>query len=153
LATRGKDKGRKRPQESPELVEGPLEAPESTLPVVSGRNPDGTFPVGASGNPNGRPKGARNRITLARLLVEEQLRSDMAPQARKLLQKAIEMALEGNEKMLSLLVDKVLTTPKDAPDEGESGKDIKIIIQNLTGAAKTVTAGRPTQIIDATPTE
>lgn len=64
------------------------------------------YKPGQSGNSKGRPKGLQDRRTAFRELVE--------PFAPKLTQKAIEMALEGNEPMLKLLLDRLLPAkPKE----------------------------------------
>lgn len=64
------------------------------------------FKPGQSGNPNGRPKGIKDRRTVFRELVE--------PHSDELVQKAIQMALDGDQQMLRLLLDRVLPAkPKD----------------------------------------
>jgi hypothetical protein len=55
------------------------------------------FPAGQSGNPNGRPKGSRNRVTLA----VEQLIHDRGEQVGK---KALEKALDGDSTLLRALL-------------------------------------------------
>lgn len=68
------------------------------------RKDDGTF---ARGN-SGRPKGARNRTTLA---VEALLEG----QAEALTQAAIEKALEGDTVALRLCLDRIAPASKDKP--------------------------------------
>ncbi len=64
------------------------------------------FQRGQSGNPKGRPKGIQDRRTRFRKLIE--------PHKEKLANKAIELALAGNEQMLRLLLDRLLPAkPKD----------------------------------------
>jgi hypothetical protein len=67
-----------------------------------------TFKPGQSGNPDGRPKGARNRATVAaeRLLDGE---------ADKLTRKAIELAKEGDTTALRLCIERILPARKDRP--------------------------------------
>lgn len=66
------------------------------------------FKSGRSGNPSGRPRGAKDRRTIFRDMVE--------PSCPRLIQKAIEMALDGNEQMLKLFLERVLPAkPKDEP--------------------------------------
>ena len=57
---------------------------------------------------HGRPVGSRNKNTL---LVEELLDEN----SESLLQKALNLAKQGNIPMLRLLLDRVLPRPKDAP--------------------------------------
>ena len=108
-------------------------------PVVEGelvpRTEKGQFVKGHSGNPAGRTRGIRNKITLERLLLEDSLRQVLATKSPLLLEKAIDMALEGNDRVMRALLDKVLATPKhDDPGEAKDN-EIKILIQNLTNAA------------------
>jgi hypothetical protein len=70
------------------------------------RNPDGTFAVG---NP-GKPKGSRNRATMAtQRLIEKQ--------SEAITQKAVEMALEGDTTALRLCIERISPARKDAPVE------------------------------------
>lgn len=107
---------------------------DKTPPVK--RTEKGQFVAGQSGNPAGRAKGTKNKITLARLMLEDQLREVLAEEGPKLMKKAIKMALkDGNDRIMRVLLDKMLTTPKDM-DSGESqDRDIKVTVQNLIPAA------------------
>jgi len=67
-----------------------------------------TFKAGESGNIKGRPKGIKDRRTAFREMVE--------PRAQELIEKAVNLALEGNEPMLRLLLERLLPAkPKDEP--------------------------------------
>lgn len=59
-----------------------------------------TFEKGQSGNPSGRPYGIKDRRTLFSEMI--------MPHKEELLKKAIEMALNGNEQMLRLLLSRLL---------------------------------------------
>jgi hypothetical protein len=64
------------------------------------------YQPGKSGNPKGRPKGSKDRRALFRELIE--------PHKEMLASKAVEMALEGNEAMMKLLLDRMLPAkPKE----------------------------------------
>ncbi len=67
-----------------------------------------TFKPGQSGNPDGRPKGARNRATVAaeRLLDGE---------ADALTRKAIDLAKQGDTTALRLCLERILPARKDRP--------------------------------------
>ncbi len=71
---------------------------------MNGRSTDGTFTTGNSG----RPKGARNRTTLAVLELLE-------GEAEALSRKAVDMALAGDTTALRLCLDRVAPPRKDAP--------------------------------------
>jgi len=67
-----------------------------------------TFKPGQSGNRTGRPRGLKDRRTLFRDMVD--------PFCSQLVQKAVAMALAGNEPMLRLLLDRILPAkPKEEP--------------------------------------
>ena len=91
------------------------------------------FKPGYSGNAQGRPKGSVNRNT--------KLRELLSPHKEGLVHKAISLALDGNEAMLKLLLDRLLPPkPKDEPVSGinitgeNSRQDaIEIITQVASG--------------------
>ena len=115
------------------------------------RTSTGQFVKGHSGNPAGRTRGIRNKITLERLLLEDSLRQVLATKSPALLEKAIDMALEGNDRVMRALLDKVLATPKhDDPGEAKDN-EIKILIQNLTNGQAKPEAGVTT--VKVTPSE
>jgi len=68
------------------------------------------FRPGQSGNPKGRPKGSRNRTTLA-------VESLLDGQAETLTQKAIDLALSGDLIALRICLDRILPVRKDRPIE------------------------------------
>jgi Family of unknown function (DUF5681) len=75
---------------------------ENTAPKQRGR----PFMPGRSGNPAGRPKGARNRSTIAAELLLE-------GEAQALTRKAIELALAGDTAALRLCLERLLPPRKD----------------------------------------
>jgi len=77
---------------------------ETTEPKQPGK----PFTPGVSGNPAGRPKGARNKSTLA-------LETLLDGQAEALTQKAIDLALAGDMAALRLCLDRILPARKDRP--------------------------------------
>ena len=72
--------------------------------MKNGRNTDGTFGHGNAG----RPRGARNRKTMA-------IEALLEGQAEALTQVAIEKALEGDSVALRLCMDRIAPPPKDNP--------------------------------------
>jgi hypothetical protein len=75
---------------------------KNTAPKQRGR----PFAKAQSGNPAGRPRGARNRATLA---AEALLDGD----AERLTRKAIKLALSGNTVALRLCLDRILPPRRD----------------------------------------
>ena len=64
------------------------------------------FQPGQSGNPAGRPKGARNRATVA-------LEAILDQDAESIVRKAIEMAQDGDSAALRLCLERLLPPRKD----------------------------------------
>jgi len=75
---------------------------------MSERNERGQFPAGASGNRKGKPKGARNKATLAVLSLLE-------GESEALTRKAVEMALEGDTVALRLCLERIAPPTKERP--------------------------------------
>ena len=66
------------------------------------------FKKGESGNPKGRPVGAMDKRARYRELLE--------PHAPELIELAVNMAKDGNEKMLALILDRLLPArPRSNP--------------------------------------
>ena len=68
----------------------------------------GHFRPGQSGNPAGRPKGARNRSTIA-------AESLLEGEAEALTRKAISLALAGDTTALCLCIERLVPPRKDRP--------------------------------------
>ncbi len=103
------------------------------------REDDGRFKKGVSGNPLGRPKGSKNKITLLKQSLELQLREQSADFMPKVLDKAIELALEGDRTMLKLLLETHMS--KGASEDVKASE--KVAIQ--------INAGQQPEIKDVTP--
>ena len=81
------------------------EKTKNNNPVAKNR---GKFRKGQSGNPAGRPKGSRNRATLA----AEALLEGEADELMRLL---IEMAKSGDAKALRICIDRILPPRRSRP--------------------------------------
>jgi len=78
-----------------------------TTPERTGRKQtEGRFLPGKSGNPTGRPKGARNRSTVAALALLE-------GEAEALTRKAVDLAMGGDLSALRLCLERILPPAKD----------------------------------------
>lgn len=91
----------------------------------------------------GRPKGSKNRITLLRQSLELQLREKAAPDMAKVLQKAVDLALDGDRAMIKLLLE--LHMSKAPPDAEKAADKVEINITSSGPAPKI----QPVQVIDA----
>ena len=80
---------------------------ESTDKTV-GKQRGKPFEKGQSGNPNGRPEGSRNKATiLAQVLLDGQ--------AEELIQKCVQMALDGDSTAMRLCIERLVPPRKDSP--------------------------------------
>ena len=66
------------------------------------------FRRGQSGNPEGRPKGSRNKVTIA-------IDALLDGEAEKLTRKCIERAMEGDSVALRLCMERICPPRKDRP--------------------------------------
>jgi hypothetical protein len=76
--------------------------PENTAKIQRGR----PFKKGTSGNPSGKPKGARNKATLAAEVL-------LDSESEKLTRKAIELAMSGDTTALRLCLERILPPRKE----------------------------------------
>jgi len=95
---------------------------------IANRTEKGQFAKGESGNPDGRPKGAKNQITLLKQSLELELRQAAEPELKKVLAKAVELALEGHPGMIKLLLE--LHMSKGASDESKAAERVAIQINS-----------------------
>jgi Family of unknown function (DUF5681) len=93
-----------------ELITPSIDAIESRPPAenTAKKQRGRPFKAGRSGNPEGRPRGSRNKATMA---VEALLDGDAEDIARK----AVEKALEGDMAALRLCLERVLPPRRDRP--------------------------------------
>ena len=84
------------------------------------RGPGRPFQPGESGNPAGRPRGSRNKSTLAAMAL-------LDGEAERLSRRAVELALEGDTAALKLCIDRVAPPRRDRP--------IEIDLRRIAGAA------------------
>ena len=96
---------------------------------------DTQFKKGQSGNPEGKPKGARNRTTLA---IEALLEGE----AEELTRKAVSMALAGDCTALRLCLERIYPVRRERP--------IMMELPDIEDAAGVTEAMRA--VIDATAT-
>lgn len=75
-----------------------------------------TFKPGKSGNPKGRPKGSADKRTRLRGLLE--------PHAPAIVEKCIQMALDGDSNAMRLCIERLIPRAKDEPLVMDAAKDI-----------------------------
>lgn len=90
------------------------------------------FQKGKSGNPKGKPVGAKDKRT--------ELRELLKPHSEKLIQKAVDLAMEGDQAALKMCLDRIcpalksqaplITLPLTATDEaGRASEVFQAMIQ------------------------
>jgi len=94
---------------------------------------DTRFKKGVSGNPAGRPKGSKNAITLLKQSLELQLREQAAPDLGAVLDKAVELALEGNSAMIKMLLEMHMS--KGSSDDHQASERVAIQINSAPAQA------------------
>ncbi len=110
----------------------------------AGKKQDTRFKRGQSGNPAGKPKGTRNKATLA---VEALLDGE----AEVLTRKAVELALEGDVTALRLCLERLCPPRKERPLEAGAVRLPTLKPENMAEASaaivRAVVGGRldPTQ--------
>lgn len=109
----------------------------------------GQFKPGQSGNPEGRPKGSKNQITLLKESLEVMLRERSEPQMAKVLDKAIELALEGDRTMLKVLLE--LHMSKGVTDNGGKATEKVQITINGPEVKKEVNPAEPVNQLPESP--
>ena len=87
-----------------DVIISPQGPAEKTAKIQRGR----PFGPGKSGNPQGRPKGSRNKTTMA---VEALLDGE----AKAIARKVVEKALEGDMAALRLCLERLLPPRRDRP--------------------------------------
>ena len=88
-----------------------METPETILEaeeVKERKKPSNLWKPGQSGNPAGRPLGSRNRTSIVREMVEQNLTEILATDAESLLKTATDLAKAGDTSMLKLLLERLI---------------------------------------------
>jgi hypothetical protein len=100
------------------------------------------FKKGLSGNPSGRPKGSVNKFTA----LSRELMSTKGPE---IVQKVLDMAMEGDVHCLKMCIDRILPVHK-AVDSSKAKQDSKIVINVGTsvGIQEKIANTNPADLID-----
>lgn len=84
-------------------------------------------------------------------MVEDVLRVAIAQKSPALIEKALDMALGGNEKVMRVLLDKLLSTPKHDDPADAKDNSVKVVIQNLTDGNRLASGRMPTVSVTSIP--
>ena len=86
------------------------------------RTVEGQFIEGQSGNKGGRPPGAKNKVTLYKLEVEEAFRSRNQDQINDVLDAIVAAALEGDKAARKMVWDASVSKASVAEDKTAGAK-------------------------------
>lgn len=117
-------------------VEVPLSSPSvasepETSPPIRAEN--GTFLKGQSGNPSGRPLGSQNKAHLIKALIEDRLSLKLEKDALAIMQRAINMAKDGDRSMIKLLLGDMLASTRSADNlPKNTAVQVNVKIDNYT---------------------
>ena len=103
--------------------------------VKATKKPKKGFQKGSSGNPNGRPKGARNKVSM---LAEQLLEGE----AEQVTRKCIELAKEGDHVALRLVMERLLPPRRSRPvsfdlPKSETAEDLLFAYDAVLSAVAT----------------
>lgn len=88
---------------------------------------NGRFVQGHSGNPAGRPKGAKNRITLLKMATEEAWRDRNADKLDELLDMILDAAMDGDKSARKMIFDALISKANIQEDKSAGNKqEIKV---------------------------
>ncbi len=94
------------------------------------------FRRGQSGNPRGRPKGAKDKRTALRTLLE--------PHAVKLVEKVVSLALEGDTTALRLCIDRIIPAYRSVDMPASLSLDGDTLTQKAESILAQMAAGKLT---------
>lgn len=107
----------------------------STEIVEVNKAPAHLFQKGQSGNPAGRPKGSKNAITLVKLAIEGELRTQMKGELSEILTTGLNLAKSRDTEMIRYFLDKWITPAKASADDDAPRERVQIVIGRLDAEA------------------
>lgn len=107
------------------------------------------FKPGQSGNPAGRRKGSKNKATIIKEAIENNMVHHVEGEALNILQKTIELAKDGDTTCIKILMDRLWPATKEKKEKaGVDKSKIVINVQQLEGPTKDVTPTKATITLD-----
>lgn len=103
-----------------------------TAEATTGKQRGRPFKRGQSGNPAGRPKGIRNKATMAAQTL-------LDGEAEALTRKCVEMALEGDSSAMRLCLERLVPPAKESAIEADSVRLPPISAKNLPACVAALT--------------
>jgi hypothetical protein len=99
--------------------------------VISERDDKGRFVKGQSGNPAGRAVGVRSKTTEVKEYIENALANRLQDEAAEILDKAVQLAKNGDQAMIKFLLGDVLAeVRRDTKNVAQA--NIQVVVNNLT---------------------
>jgi hypothetical protein len=115
--------------------------------------PSGRFKKGSTGNPKGRPKGAKNFLTLLEqelaqtITVTENGKKKAVSRLQAMVKRLVTGALQGDQKSLLTLVEILRRTGGFEPDEGHGllPENYESILESYVESRRSDGAGKASQ--------
>jgi len=92
-------------------------------------------------NPNGRPKGSVGKFTQ----LSRELMSQRGPE---IVEKVIQLAMEGDTTCLKMCLDRILPPKRDVEIKHEGGQSINIVVEQIGTQAQAAIADVGGQVIE-----
>lgn len=109
------------------------------------------FQPGQSGNPAGRPAGSKNKTTILKQAIENNLIPELEKDVPLLYRQAVDMAMNGSETMMKFLLERIMTKASvDLGDMSKSAGGINIVIQGMEQPRASVEVVEEAEIIEET---
>lgn len=95
------------------------------------RTKEGQFIAGKSGNPVGRPKGAKNKITVLKMAAEAAWREKNTDRLQTILDQIVDDALDGDKGSRKMIFDAIISKAV-VPEDKAAGHKQQITVHKMT---------------------
>jgi hypothetical protein len=121
------------PSSNGETTSGALTSGETSDTSLIERDHLGRFVAGTQGNPKGRPVGSKNRTHHIKQAIEEAMARDNAEAIPEIMQKAVDLARDGDKDMIKFVLGDFMKEVRGVPnDEDEASRGPRSVKVNIT---------------------
>ena len=101
------------------------------------RNAEGQFIAGTKANPVGRPKGAKNKITVLKMAAEAAWREKNTDRLQTILDQIVDDALDGDKGSRKMIFDAIISKAMVQEDKAAGHKQ-QITVHKMTVLPKDI---------------